>query len=85
METVTPLAFDPVCGMWLEPAEVVVTYVYLGQTYAFCCAECCELFERDPDSCLVLLAHEPGQSMGYRCTIQRQAVTGQRQDAKAAR
>lgn len=66
------LAFDPVCGMWLERPRVAATYTYLGQTYSFCCTECCDLFARDPCSCLTLLAHEPGQSMGHRCPFQRQ-------------
>jgi YHS domain-containing protein len=82
METATPLAFDPVCGMWLEPREVVATYVYLGQTYGFCCAECCELFRHTPDACLVLLAHEPGQSIGHRCPRQRQALAGHNGDGE---
>jgi YHS domain-containing protein len=84
METETPLAFDPVCGMWLEPRQVAVTYRYLGQTYTFCCAECCEFFTRAPDTCIVLLAHEPGESMGHRCAGQRQALAERQRDAKVA-
>jgi len=79
------LAFDPVCGMWLEPHQVAATYTYLGQTYAFCCTECCELFARAPESIIVLLAHEPGQSMGHRCPDQRRAGATQRDEEDVQR
>jgi YHS domain-containing protein len=82
MQTEAPLAFDPVCGMWLKPGQIAATHDYLGQTYAFCCAECCKLFERAPDACIVLMAHEPGQSMGYRCPVLRQAQEGQKGDGE---
>jgi len=81
---VTAPAFDPVRGMWLAPDQVAATYTYLGQTYAFCCTECCELFARDPETHIVLLAHEPGQSMRHRCPSQRRALTGQQRDADDA-
>ena len=73
---------DPVCGMWLEPTQVAATYTYLGQTYVFCCAECCELFARAPEPLIVLLAHEPGQSMGHHCPSQRRAGASQQGNAK---
>jgi len=82
MPPVTSLAFDAVCGMWLEPSQVVTTYTYLGQTYAFCCAECCRLSAEDPDIHIILLAHEPGQSMGHRCPSQRRALASQQRGAK---
>jgi len=75
-------AFDPVCGMWLEPDQVAVTFAYLGQTYAFCCAECCDLFVQDSNTFLILLAHEPRESMGHRCPLQRRAPAGQERDAE---
>lgn len=65
------LAFDPICGMWLEADQTAATYTYLGQTYAFCCAECRDLFVRPPESHVVRLAHGPEQSMGHRCPVQR--------------
>jgi len=71
------LAFDPVCGMWLEESQVAVTYTYLSQTYAFCCTECRDLFAQDASTFLILLAHEPGESMGHRCPLQRQSLAGE--------
>ena len=72
-------AFDPVCGMWLEPDEVAATCSYLGHTYSFCCRECCELFARDPGTVIVLLAHEPEQSIGHRCPMQRREDAAHKQ------
>ena len=66
-------AFDPICGMWLEPDQIAVTYTYLGQTYGFCCNECCEIFARVPEAHIVRLAHEPTNSAGHRCPFQRPA------------
>ena len=80
MEPTTTLAFDPVCGMWLEPDQVAITYTYLGRIYAFCCTECCDLFAQDSSTFLILLAHEPGESMGHRCPLQRRAPAGQEVD-----
>ena len=74
----TALAFDPVCGMWLEPSQVAATHTYLGRTYSFCCTECRDLFVRDPGTPIVLLAHEPGQSIGHLCPGLRQALASQR-------
>ena len=67
------LSFDPVCGMWLEQAQVTITHTYLGRTYSFCCDECRDLFVRDAATYIILLAHEPGESMGYRCPVEYQA------------
>jgi YHS domain-containing protein len=64
-------AFDVICGMWLETSQIAVTYTYLGQTYAFCCKECCDIFARVPEAHVVRLAHEPGTSAGHRCPYQR--------------
>ena len=58
-------SFDVICGMWLKTAQVATTYTYLGQTYAFCCQECCDIFAR------VRQAHEPSCSAGHRCPHQR--------------
>jgi len=72
MASDSTLVFDAVCGMWLGPEQVAATYTFLGQTYAFCCAECHELFVRDAETFVILLAHEPGESMGFRCPVQHQ-------------
>lgn len=65
--------FDPICGMWLEPNQIVVTYAYLGQTYGFCCNECRDLFTSAPEVHVTHLAHEPRNSAGHRCPYQRLA------------
>ncbi len=72
----TVLAFDPICGMWLEADQIAATHTYLGQTYSFCCEECHDLFVRAPESHVIRLAHEPGHSIGHRCPAQRQTDTG---------
>lgn len=64
-------SFDVICGMWLKTAQVATTYTYLGQTYAFCCQECCDIFARVPEAHVVRLAHEPSSSAGHRCPYQR--------------
>ena len=76
---------DPVCGMRLETGQVAATYTYLGRTYAFCCVECCKFFARDVMTYVILLAHEPGESMGHRCSLRREALTGQEGDEDAPR
>lgn len=60
-------AFDPICGMWLRTDQVAVEYEYFGQTYAFCCKECSDLFARAPEDHVTRLAHEPRSSAGHRC------------------
>lgn len=39
---------DPVCGM--RYASAGVTFVYRGQTYAFCSDHCRQQFEKDPEA-----------------------------------
>jgi YHS domain-containing protein len=73
MASETALAFDPACGTWLEQAQITVTHTYMGRTYAFCCAECRDLFLKDLVSNIVLLAHEPDESMGYHCPVEHLA------------
>ena len=77
MEPETTPAFDPVCGMWLNPGQVATTYTYLSRAYAFCCVECRDQFAHDANTYLVLLAHEPGESMGFCCPVRRRALTGE--------
>lgn len=60
-------AFDSICGMWLEPDQIAVTFTYLGHTYGFCCKECRDLFASDPEAHVTHLAHEPYRSAGHRC------------------
>lgn len=61
-------AFDPICGARLDTNDVTVTYAYVGQTYEFCCRECCNLFARAPEDHVTRLAHEPWSSAGHRCS-----------------
>lgn len=67
-----PLLFDPICGMWLDRQEAIITVTFIGQTYAFCCAECRDLVVRCPEIHVAHLAHEPHRSAGHRCPFQRQ-------------
>ena len=62
---------DPVCGMRLNPAQTVMTYTYIGQTYAFCSRECFDLFVRAPEHSIAFLAHEPKGHHGHLCPGQR--------------
>jgi YHS domain-containing protein len=63
--------FDPICGMWLAPYQVGTTYTYIGRTYSFCSAECCELFARKPDVYVVRLAYDPEACIAHICPVQR--------------
>ena len=70
------VVLDPICGMRLAPSQVAVTFTYLGQSYAFCCAECRDLFARRPEVHVVRLAHEPDESAGHNCPYRRKANSG---------
>jgi YHS domain-containing protein len=67
----TVSAFDPICGMRLEASQIAASCVYIGQTYAFCSVECYDLFTRAPEIHVTRLAHEPEQSAGHVCPLQR--------------
>lgn len=41
-------AVDPVCGMELDPGQIVAQSSYQGQEYDFCSEECRRLFDEDP-------------------------------------
>lgn len=69
--------FDPICGMWLAPDQVAATYTYIGRTYGFCSAECCELFARKPDVYVVRLAYDPEACIGHVCPAQRERAVDQ--------
>ena len=73
MNPIRDQRLDPICGMWLKPEQTVMTYTYLGVTYAFCARECYETFARTPERMIALLAHEPRGHCGYLCPGQRQA------------
>ena len=62
--------FDPICGMWLQPAEVVATCTYLGTTYVFCSAACHTLFMRTPECHVIRLAHDPEEALDFCCPRQ---------------
>jgi YHS domain-containing protein len=72
--------FDPICGMWIEAGCAELTLEYIGQTYAFCCAECRDLFARAPERQVARLAHEPGQSAGYCCPNRRRSASSAEQE-----
>lgn len=62
---------DPICGMLLTEEEIVVTFVYFGKTYAFCCVECYDMFVRAPERYVVYLAHSLEGHYGHHCPTQR--------------
>ena len=41
---------DPVCGMDVKPEQAAGTSEYQGETYYFCCPDCKEQFDEDPES-----------------------------------
>jgi Cu+-exporting ATPase len=43
-------AVDPVCGMELEPGQVVAESRYQGKTYSFCSVECKRQFDENPEA-----------------------------------
>ena len=46
------MAYDPVCGMEVEPENAKSEYKYKGKTYYFCATGCKKAFEKDPDKYL---------------------------------
>ena len=65
------LVKDPICGMLLTEEEIVLTFVYFDETYAFCCVECHEMFAHAPERYVVHLAHSPEGHYGHLCPMQR--------------
>ncbi len=39
---------DPVCGMEVEPGSAAAQSEYSGRKYYFCCEDCKEAFDADP-------------------------------------
>jgi len=44
------MAKDPVCGMDVDPNKAPGTSDYRGKTYYFCCNECKQKFDSNPQS-----------------------------------
>jgi Cu+-exporting ATPase len=42
------MAKDPVCGMDGQPEQAAGQSEYGGQTYYFCCANCKQQFDKEP-------------------------------------
>ena len=42
-------AFDPVCGMTVDPARAAGSHTHAGRTYWFCSTGCLERFRADPE------------------------------------
>ena len=51
-ENKTALAFDPVCGMTVDPASAKAQAEHAGKTYYFCCAGCAKKFQSAPEQYL---------------------------------
>jgi Cu+-exporting ATPase len=62
---------DPICGMTLQPETATATYEYAGWLYLFCCEECRNTFARNPNACVLTLAHTEAACIGLVCTHQR--------------
>lgn len=62
---------DPICGMELRPETATATYEYVGWTYLFCCEECRSTFARNPNTCVLTLAHTEAGCVGLVCMHQR--------------
>jgi len=43
------MAKDPVCNIQVDEKKAVVTLVYKGTTYYFCCGGCKKAFEAAPE------------------------------------
>jgi YHS domain-containing protein len=43
------MEIDPVCGMEVDPDEAAEQTEYQGRTYYFCCEQCLEKFQVDPN------------------------------------
>ena len=69
--------FDPICGMWLDAAEVTITFSYIGWTYVFCSQECRDLFAQKPDVHVIRLAQDPEAHIAHCCPNQRGSDGGQ--------
>ena len=40
---------DPVCRMWIDPADAMQQIEHNGQTYYFCHEACVKWFQADPE------------------------------------
>ena len=52
----TVKAFDPVCGMTVDPGKTRLASVYQGERYWFCAEACRRAFEKNPDQYLAAKA-----------------------------
>ncbi len=69
------MVLDPVCGMTIDPADAVGSWIYNGQRYYFCHESCRERFTADPDSFLAPSAPEPvAASAEYTCPMHPEIV-----------
>lgn len=48
-EFVDEPATDPICGMRIRRSDAAASDSYYGQPYYFCCAECHQIFQQDPE------------------------------------
>jgi YHS domain-containing protein len=48
-QEVNSMEIDPVCGMEVDPDEAAEQTEYQGRTYYFCCEQCLEKFQVDPN------------------------------------
>ncbi|MGH8271059.1 MAG: YHS domain-containing protein, partial [Gammaproteobacteria bacterium] len=49
MMTGTEMAWDPVCGMTVEPSTAKHSVEHAGERFYFCSAHCSEKFRSDPE------------------------------------
>jgi YHS domain-containing protein len=46
------MAKDPICGMNVDENKAAATAEYKGKIYYFCCTDCKEKFEKEPQKYL---------------------------------
>ncbi len=61
MEREGNLPRDPVCGLEVHPDDVDSWVEYGGTQYYFCCPECWQAFEVNPEEYLGEERSEPGE------------------------
>lgn len=60
----TGMTKDPVCGMTVEPSQAAASAEFADKTYFFCCVQCRQLFEKNPQK---YAAAQDSSGCGGRC------------------
>lgn len=57
------MQIDPVCGMQVDDRTAPATSQYQGTNYSFCCAECKQQFDQQPEQ-YIDAQQSSGQAQG---------------------